>query len=344
MKKIISAIILSFLVISPITANAAHFPDVPKSHWAYHSIHSLSDKKIVTGYSNGSFKPGVDITRAQAALVLSRALKLDTNVAYKPKFKDVPTDHYAYKAIRALTAKGVFSDVSHFNPDQPLTRSQMAKILIKGFGIKVDDNHQESFQDIPKNHWAHGFIITLAEVGISYGVTPSTFQPDTTVTRAQLAAFTDRALTFDSRITAKSITYDAKTKKYSGLQTIAYDTIALLNKERANAGLKAVKEDPVLSKIAQLKAEDMVKNDYFDHVSPTYGKPWEMAVHFGYPTNQVGENIALGYVAPKEVMVAWMDSPGHKANVLRAPYTVIGVGYAKDEDGIPYWVHMFAIK
>ena len=184
----------------------------------------------------------------------------------------------------------------------------------------------------------------MAEIGISYGVTRTTFQPAASVTRAQLAAFTERAMKFDNRVKAKSIAYDAEAKMYSGINSIAFDTISMVNKERVNKGLQVIKEDPALSKIAQLKAEDMVDNKYFDHISPLYGKPSEMAVHFGYPTNQVGENIALGYGSSKDVMVAWMESHGHKDNILRPEYTSIGVGYVEDEDGIPYWVHLFAIN
>lgn len=344
MKKYLSAAMVLFLFLLPMTVSAHHFTDLSKKHWAYHSVHTLADSGILTGYSNGNFKPSQEITRAQAAIVLAKALKIDGNTKFKAKFKDVSTSHYAYKQINALTEKGVFSDAGSFNPEAPLTRAQMAKILIEGFGIQVDSNHLVSFQDVPKSYWGHDYIITIAELGISYGVTRTTFQPGASVTRAQLAAFTERALKFDQRVKDKSITYDANLKLYSGINSAAFDTIAMVNKERAKKGLKMVKEDPALSKIAQLKAEDMVDNRYFAHVSPLYGKPSEMAVHFGYPTNQVGENIALGYASSRETMDAWMESKGHKDNILLPSYTSIGVGYVEDEDGIPYWVHLFAIN
>lgn len=344
MKKFLSAAIILFLFLLPMTVSAQHFSDLSKKHWAYHSIHTLSDSGILKGYSNGQFKPNQEVTRAQAAVILARALKLNLRTGFKTQFKDLPPTHYASKEITALTEKGVFSDAAAFNPDSLLTRAQMAKILAKGFDIKVDSNHLESFEDVPENFWSHDYIITIAEVGISYGATRTTFRPGASVTRAQLAAFTERAMKFDQRVKEKSIAYDAKLKMYSGINSVAFDTIAMVNKERANKGLKMLKEDPALSKIAQLKAEDMVDNNYFAHVSPIYGKPSEMAVHFGYPTNQVGENIALGYASSRETMDAWMKSKGHKDNILLPDYTSIGVGYVEDEDGIPYWVHLFAIN
>jgi len=88
----------------------------------------------------------------------------------------------------------------------------------------------------------------------------------------------------------------------------------------------------------------MVKNNYFDHNSPTYGSPFEMAKKFGYSYRSFGENIAYGYTSPESVVKGWMDSSGHKANILNNGYTNIGVGTAKDAQGRIYWVHMFSSK
>lgn len=344
MKKIFFTIIIIFTFLLPVTANAHHFPDLPKNHWAYHSIHNLSEANILNGYSNGDFKPAQDVNRGQAAIILAKSLNLNLNTSFEPEFQDLPTDHYAYKQIAALTEMGVFANVSTFNPAEPLTRSQMAKIIIEGFNVTVDDNDQVAFNDVPDAHWASDYINTIAEIGVSFGVTPVVFDPEEYVTRAQLAAFVDRAMLFDSRLKSKVITYDTERELYTRIDSQAGNTIEMVNQKRVSGGLEPLKEDPALSKIAQLKAEDMVNNKYFAHVSPIYGKPWEMALHFGYPTNQVGENIASGFSAPDEVMTAWMNSTGHKENILRESYTVIGIGYMEDEEGIPHWVHMFAIN
>ncbi|WP_223634768.1 S-layer homology domain-containing protein [Planococcus sp. 4-30] len=343
-KPIISALIVLLFLFSTSPVQAHHFPDLSKYHFAYYSIHNLSKAGILNGYSNGKFGPNDNVTRAQAALILAKTLKLDLDTAFKPKFTDVPTNHYAYKEIAALTEKGVFADVKKFNPASPLPRSQMAKIIIEGFDIVVDNNHEINFKDVPSTYWAHSYIVTMAEVNITRGVTTSTFQPETLVTRAQLAAFIERSMQFAERVKTKTVTYDSGSKIYSGVTSVAYDTIALVNEKRQAAGVGKVLEDPELSKIAQLKAEDMARNNYFDHTSPTYGLPWEMAVDLGYPTNQVGENLASGYITADETVMAWMESPGHKDNLLLKSYTVIGVGYMEDSDGFPYWVHMYAIR
>jgi len=345
MKKTITTTLIALLFLLPVsTVQANHFSDLSKYHFAYYSIHNLSKAEILNGYSNGKFGPNDNVTRAQAALILAKTLKIDLTTNYKPKFIDVPPNHYAYKEIAALTEKGVFADVKKFNPDNPLPRAQMAKIIVEGFDIIVDTNDETSFKDVPLKHWAHSYIITMAEVNITRGITTSTFQPETLVTRAQLAAFIERSMQFAERTKTKAVSYDQINKKYLGVTSVVYDTIPMINEIRQAAGVGKLKEDSALTKIAQLKAKDMAQNNYFDHTSPSYGLPWEMAIDLGYPTNQVGENLASGYITANETVNAWMESKGHKNNLLLESYTVIGVGYMEDSDGFPYWVHMYAIR
>ncbi|TCM98061.1 putative YkwD family protein [Paenibacillus sp. BK033] len=116
----------------------------------------------------------------------------------------------------------------------------------------------------------------------------------------------------------------------------ASQVVTLVNKERANAGLKALTSDALLTKVATAKAQDMYQNNYFDHNSPTYGSPFDMMKSFGVTYNYAGENIAMGQKSPTEVMTAWMNSAGHRANILNANYTKIGVAYVNGE-----WVQEF---
>lgn len=117
--------------------------------------------------------------------------------------------------------------------------------------------------------------------------------------------------------------------------------IKLVNSERAKAGLKALTENWELSRTAQFKAQDMHDNHYFDHTSPTYGDPFTMIKNFGISYKSAGENIAQGQQSPSEVMNAWMNSSGHRANILNPNYNQIGVGYVKDKN---YWVQQFIQK
>ncbi|MBY3618429.1 SCP-like extracellular [Acinetobacter sp. CUI P1] len=110
----------------------------------------------------------------------------------------------------------------------------------------------------------------------------------------------------------------------------------LVNKERTNAGLKALSLNSELSKMAMAKAKDMYDNNYFDHQSPTYGSPFDMMKAFGISYSSAGENIAKGQKSAEEVMNQWMNSPGHRANILNSSFTEIGIASYNSE-----WVQEF---
>ncbi|HFK1764544.1 serine protease [Bacillus wiedmannii] len=117
--------------------------------------------------------------------------------------------------------------------------------------------------------------------------------------------------------------------------------VELTNAERAKQGLSALKIDTELSKVARIKSEDMQKNNYFDHNSPTYGSPFDMMKKFGISYKSAGENIAQGQRTPEEVVQAWMNSAGHRANILNNSFTHIGVGYVESGN---YWTQQFITK
>ena len=118
--------------------------------------------------------------------------------------------------------------------------------------------------------------------------------------------------------------------------------VRLVNQERAAAGLGSLASDSQLAAVAQKKAEDMAKNGYFSHTSPTYGSAFDMLKAAGISYRTAGENIAKGQKTAETVMNGWMNSSGHRSNILNSGYTRIGVGYAVDGSGTPYWVQIFA--
>ena len=126
--------------------------------------------------------------------------------------------------------------------------------------------------------------------------------------------------------------------------SLAAQTINLVNNERQQQNLAALKQDNALSAIAQAKAEDMANNNYFAHNSPTYGTVGNMLDHFGYNWTAYGENIAKGYTSAETVVQGWMESPGHRANILQSRFTNIGTGYATDQNGTTHWVHLFSAQ
>ncbi len=116
------------------------------------------------------------------------------------------------------------------------------------------------------------------------------------------------------------------------------EVVRLVNEIRAKNGLKPLTENWELSRVARYKAQDMHDKKYFSHTSPTYGSPFTMIKNFGISYRTAGENIAMGYKTPQAVVDGWMNSAGHRANILNANYTQIGVGYVPSGS---YWSQMF---
>ena len=114
--------------------------------------------------------------------------------------------------------------------------------------------------------------------------------------------------------------------------------VTLVNAERVKYGLAALTLDETLCGYARVKSQDMHDQGYFSHTSPTYGSPFDMMRAFGVSYRTAGENIAMGYATPAAVVEAWMNSEGHRANILSANYTTLGVGYAADGG---YWTQWF---
>jgi uncharacterized YkwD family protein/spore coat assembly protein SafA len=131
---------------------------------------------------------------------------------------------------------------------------------------------------------------------------------------------------------------------YDATKSIETQVVQLTNQERAKHGLRALTQDWELSRVARYKSMDMRDKNYFSHDSPTYGSPFTMMKSFGISYRAAAENIAAGQTTAQEVVKAWMNSPGHRANILSNNYTHIGVGYAKGGSQRHYWTQMFISK
>ena len=128
--------------------------------------------------------------------------------------------------------------------------------------------------------------------------------------------------------------------KDTQIEAFEKQVIDLVNAERTGHGLQPLTYNWQVARVAGYKSCDMRDNHYFSHTSPTYGSPFQMLRDFGLSFTAAGENIAMGQRSAESVMQAWMNSSGHRANILSEAYTQIGVGYCAGSYG-PYWVQMF---
>lgn len=125
------------------------------------------------------------------------------------------------------------------------------------------------------------------------------------------------------------------------LTRTAAEVVGLTNTARARAGLPPLAVDPVLTRAAQAHSADMVARAFYSHTSPGGSQPWDRAAAAGSIRRTIGENIACGQRSPAEVVDGWMNSPGHRANILKPDFTHIGIGFAGGGPAATYWTQLF---
>jgi uncharacterized YkwD family protein len=182
----------------------------------------------------------------------------------------------------------------------------------------------------------------LASLGFTFSQNtvkqPVQAQPNQSVPAQQPAQTAARQPVQQQPVTA---TQPSTTQTTSTLSAYEQKVVDLTNQERAKNGLAALKVDITLSKMAHEKSRDMSANGYFSHTSPTYGSPFDMMKKYGITYRYAGENIAMGQRTPEEVVKAWMNSEGHRKNILSPNYNYIGVGYVSQGN---YWTQEFIGK
>ncbi|WP_223634726.1 S-layer homology domain-containing protein [Planococcus sp. 4-30] len=199
-KRSTSLTIIAFLAIVLFLSSgqpslAANLTDVDESHWAYGDVQSLMEKNVLNGYSNGTFKPDESVTRAQAAKVISLAADIKPVKPEKASYPDVAPDYWAFEYIEALKKAGVIHGKGNgmYGPSEVLTRGQMAKILAESFGLVGRSTNY--FEDVKPADWMFTYVLALRDSGITVGYSQdNTYRPDGIVTRAQMAAFANRAM------------------------------------------------------------------------------------------------------------------------------------------------------
>ena len=132
-------------------------------------------------------------------------------------------------------------------------------------------------------------------------------------------------------------------KVNSNLNEDEKEVYDLINKKRTNNGLASLKIDDEVQRVARIKAQDMVNNSYFSHTSPTYGSPFDMLKSFKVTYKTAGENIA-GNSSNSGAITAWMNSAGHKANILNSSFNYTGIGVVSSPKYGKIYVQIFIGK
>lgn len=174
---------------------AKSFPDVKPTHHFYEAVLSLTERGVINGYEDGTYRPGQNISRAHAAKIMAGALNLDTENVVDPGFKDIPKSHPYYGHIAALVNAGIIKgyEDNTFRPTGNLTRAHVAQMLVLGYEFEEQKLSNLPFTDINNKQWHANYIQTLFSNEITTGTTPTTFSPNAFVTRGQVASFIYRS-------------------------------------------------------------------------------------------------------------------------------------------------------
>jgi hypothetical protein len=170
------------------------FKDVTADYWAFKEIMSLYNRNLIGGYKEVQlFKPESSVTRAQAAAMLVKALKLPLSDA-PSQFTDVKDDLATRKAIMTVTEKGYFKGSNgKFMPNSPMTRKHMAVVLQRAFQLKASTSAYEGYSDVPTTNDGYSAIKAVSQNGIAMG-SNGKFMPSEPTKRSQFSVFLYRAL------------------------------------------------------------------------------------------------------------------------------------------------------
>ncbi|OOB79762.1 MAG: hypothetical protein BEN18_02775 [Epulopiscium sp. Nuni2H_MBin001] len=316
------------------------------SAWAEDAIAILVSHELLSGYSDGTLNPTGNITRAEIATLLNRVI--NSNLV-----NNIPRDNQSgekelLEAFLATYGADVDKSLLYSLSYTPEITSNQLTILV--------DSTNESLieiEDIIKKYIT--FEVTASDEvleGKVYGVNNTIEITSTSLAEPQIiwatisSDFKDIDLSYFEPVKVGAYYLNGGEVTPAGSQAqvnyvlaFAREVCALVNVERAKEGLAPLQFSEELSGVSQAKAEDMAIHNTLSHTSPVYGSMSDLYNLFDISwTVSAGENIAQGYISPAEVVEGWMNSDGHRSNMLSESFTIIGVGY---EPTGRYWTQNF---
>lgn len=377
MKKLLSTLIAALMLLTGSYAFA--FSDTA-GHWAESEIDAMTELGYLNGYPDGSFRPDDSITRAEFLKILTTMYDLTQNENGYMLWRDVePQDWYGpYSAAGLLLP--VYSD-GNLYPDQPLERFEAAYATLLVYGIEPDyDSSSASSMPDYSQYSSDADLCAIISSALDNGIMQGKgdgFAPYEHMTRAELCTLLNRLDTDAADVTELNSAIDRlidsdalaiienegdasgtngdivgeTTDETTGETTgeTADDTIAafkrevfeLVNAERAANGLSALTYSDELDQVAQAHSEDMAANSYLSHTNLDGLSPFDRMAAAGISYYTAAENIAAGQRTPEAVMESWMNSEGHRANILNPDLKQIGIGVAYGGDYGIYWTQCF---
>ena len=319
MKHRIAVFLAAALLLAALSPAALAFSDVPYDHWAWSSISRANNQGWVSGVGEDRYSPDRAVNAAEFFTMTANAFYPEELAA---RGKGDPWYTPVWDLARELSLQEGTSVQDEAALTAPLPRQDMARIIcnvLTAKGLPLPRSGGASFADeadiAPDCRAA---VAAAADLGILNGKGENTFAPLDAVTRAQAAAVLCR------------------------MSEALYplEVIRLVNEERAKEGIAPLRMDEDLMALARIRADEL--QILYDHTRPDGSGCGMVAEELGldpYDYIRYGENIASGHPSPEVVMAGWMNSPGHRTNIMGSYFEIIGVGYKNGK-----WVQIFARK
>jgi hypothetical protein len=206
-QRILVVVVMVLLVFAGLMmaarpAAADTFSDVQSSYWAYDAINSLSGQGYITGYPYGNFAPDALITRAEFVSIMDKVLKLPAYDPAKPGFSDISGGDWYYNSVETAVHDGIAKGYGNgiFRPGYPITREEMACILVQALGIPsqvaANMGTKTNFTDDARiSDWARGYVVVAVQnLGLLKGYPDSSFKPQSDATRAEACTMIENFL------------------------------------------------------------------------------------------------------------------------------------------------------
>ena len=179
------------------TSAGPHFRDVPNSNAFYPFVETAYKHGVISGYGDGTFRPGDSVTRGQLSKIIVLSANWAIDAGGEPHFSDTPASSPFYQFVETAWRRGIIAGYADgaFRPNAAVTRGQLAKIVVLAKGWTTSDLADGHFVDVSRNNPFYAFIETAFAKGLVSGYSDNTFRPDSSSTRGQIARIVYQALT-----------------------------------------------------------------------------------------------------------------------------------------------------
>lgn len=371
---------LSASMILPAGAVGNTFSDVPQDHWANPYVEAMTQKGVVTGVGNGRFNPDGNLSTAEFAVMLTQAFCPEAVAGpeeggawWEPYLDAAWSAGYLIDTTAGFSYIDGIWDVTYtdgtWNEDvvtEPMTRYDMAQamyntVVAEGMALPTDEQREAAqaaigdFASIPEDY--ESAVVAMYALGYLSGVNANgDFGGEGAMTRAQSCVVMSKLLGTDvetapetpdegatgsAPIEEGTPAEDAGSEPADTVAAYEQEVFDLVNQIRAENGLEPFVYNVTLAETARAHSQDMIDRNFFSHTNPDGEDPFDRMRDNGLSFSMAAENIAAGQRTPEEVVNSWMNSEGHRANILGG-CEELGVGLALGGSYGYYWTQCFA--